>query len=558
MCTRGMVFDFVVIVVFFVVISTGILVPIYADEVAFRIMRSTFFTEHGRLLTLMPQCGSDLGFPIVWSWFPAAIGFSLIFSDLSPFGIRVAGLVTAIIWLASLTIVARILIPNKRHQLRWLSAMLATLGVGVLPLTLVLARSEQWLLLLLTVFILFPFVSQKINEVRSRFGLVSLLVMFCVLVSFTLYAHPKALFFVPLICVSAYCSFYAKSRFIFLMAGLFLFWTAFQTIDTTRLIVACPDAPVFAAYMASQTTKLSSFLQTPLATLWELCVNLAVAPILIGKHLLFQSGYQSAWLPPLPKADVGMLVRLVNFGIFSEIGLVIWGGLLLPPVALGMSIKRRNFGPVFMLLAALWVGVAAHLAIYKVWNFYGGALVLGLSVLLIVISAVLAQWTDLKCLVCEKIYIGFCLVFLVSACVLAVRVLPELFRVIGSEPIGQKNQPLSVPAFGFSEQREKIRKFAGECSLHADGAHRLVVDDLTYFAFDNLREPLHVVYFYEGAFGADVKGVATIRMLERLNVHGIVAQCTFMPPLLMKQARKDGNLCCVKYPLENVIYENGL
>jgi hypothetical protein len=461
-------------------------------------------------------------------------------------------LATAVLWIASLVIAVRILLPNRMDQLRWLSAMLAILGLGVLPLTLVLARSEQWLLLLLTVFTLYPFVLQRINWVQYRFGRVCLLALFCVLVSFAFYAHPKALFFLPLLAVSAYCSFYARGRFIFLVAVSFLLWTAFQTVEITLFLVACPDAPVFAAYMASQTTKLSMLLQTPVATLWELWTNLATAPDSIRKHLLFQSAYQSAWLPPAPTADVGQLARMVNSTISSEIWLVIWGGLLLPLVAFGISIKRRDFGQVFMALAALWVGVAAHLAIYKVWNFYGGALVLGLSVLLIFLSVVQAQWTDRTCLACKWMRMGLCLIFLASASVLAVQVVPGLLKAIGAEQIGLRNQPLSVPTFGFSEQRGRIRKFADECSLTGDGARRLVVDDLTYFAFDNLREPLHLVYFYEGAFGADVKGEPTIRMLNRLRVEGIVAQCTFMPSMLMKQARQEGNLCCVKFPLESV------
>ena len=362
-----------VIVIVLAVILAGILVPVYADEVGLRIMRSTFFSERGRILSLMPQCRSDVGLTIPWSWIPAAIGSSLLMSNLSPIGIRVAGLATAVLWIASLVIAVRILIPKRMDQLRWISAILAILGLGVLPLTLVLARSEQWLLLLLTVFTIFPFVLQRINWVQYRFGLVGLLALFCVLVSFAFYAHPKALFFLPLLAVSAYCSFYARGRFIFLVAVSFLLWTAFQTVEVTRFLVACPDAPIFAAYMASQTTKLSMLRQAPVDTLWELWTNLATAPDSIGKHLLFQSAYQSAWLPPEPIADIGQLARMVNSTISSAIWLVIWGGLLLPLVAFGISIKRRDFGQVFMVLTALWVGVGAHLAIYKVWNFYGGA-----------------------------------------------------------------------------------------------------------------------------------------------------------------------------------------
>ena len=547
---RGNAFDLLVIVVFFGVISAGILVPVYADEVALRMMRSTFFSEHGRNLTLLPQCSSELGFSIPLSWFPAAIGTSLLASILTPLGIRVAGVATAVLWIFSLAVVVRMLIPNRNQQLSWLATMLAILGVGVLPLTLVLARSEQWLLLFLTVFTLFPSVLQRIKRVGV--GFFSLVVVFCVIVSFAFYAHPKALFFLPLLGVSAYFSFYERSRFAFLLTGVFICWTALQTVEVTRVLVACPDAPIFAAYMASQTTKLSMLLQAPLATSWELGINLAKAPYLISKHLLFQSAYQSAWLPPVPSPGIGPLTWGLNGVILVEIGLVIVSGLLMPLVAVLKSIKRRDFGAVFMVMVALWVGVTAHLAIYKAWNFYGGALVLGLSILLIVLGVVQAQWMDRAFLACRWLRSAFCLVSLVSAVVLAVQVVPGLFKAMGSGHIGLKDQPLSVPAYGFSERRERIRKFADECSLSGDGAHRLVVDDLTYFAFNNLREPLHLVYFYEDGFGSDVKGEATIRMLERLGVEGIVAQCTFMPSLLLKQARKDGNLCCVKFPLQSV------
>lgn len=546
---RGMIFDVFVIAVLLAVVSAGMLVPVYADEVAVRIMRSTFFSEQGRILTLMPQCSTDLGLAVPWSWFPAAIGASLFISNLSPFGMRLAGLATAVLWLASLAILVRTLVPNRKYQLRWLSVMLAILGVGVLPLTLVLARSEQWLLLLLTAFTLFPFVAQWISRIQVRLGLAGLFVLFCLLVSFAFYAHPKALFFLPLLGVSAYFSFYARSRFTFFAAAAFLLWTAFQTVEITRLLVACPDGPVFAAYLASQTTKLGLLLEAPVATLTELLGNASAAPDRIIKHLGFQLAYQSAWLPPAQSSELSKPALWANVAISSVFHLVIWAAVLFPLVPAWLSIKRRDFGLLFFLSQGLWVGFVGHLAIYKAWNFYGGALVLGLAVLLILLSAVQVRWAERGGIFWHWLRAGLAFVFFGSATVLATEIVPEMYRAIGSEQVGLKGQPLSIPVFGFPDQRRKIREFAAGCSMSGDGARRLVVDDLTYFAFDNLREPLHLVYFYEGGFGMDVKGVAVIRMLERLGVEGIVAQCTFMPSMLMEWVRRDGNLCCVKFPL---------
>ncbi len=546
---HGIVIDVSVIAVFLAVILAGILVPVYADEVALRIMRSTFFSEQGRILTLLPQCGSDLGLALPWSLFPAAIGTSLLVSNLPPFGIRLAGLATAVLWLALLVIVVRTLVPNGKNQLRWLSAMLAVLGVGVLPLTLVLARSEQWLLLLLTAFTLFPFVAQWIGRVQVRIGLAGLFLLFCLLVSFAFYAHPKALFFLPLLGVSAYFSFYARSRFAFFAAVAFLLWTAFQTVEITRLLVACPDAPVFSNYMASQTTKLGLLLEAPVATLTELLGNVWAAPDRIIKHLGFQLAYQSAWLPPAQFSELSKPALLANLAVSSVFKLVIWAAVLLPLATLWLSIRRRDFGLLFFMSQGLWVGFVGQLAIYRAWNFYGGALVLGLAVLLILLSAVQVRWADRGGIFWHWLRAGLAFIFFGSATVLATEVVPGMYRAIGSEEVGLKSQPLSVPVFGFPDQRNKIREFAAGCSMSGDGARRLVVDDLTYFAFDNLREPLHLVYFYEGGFGVDVKGVAVIQMLERLGVEGIVAQCTFMPSVLMEWVRREGNLCCVKFPL---------
>ena len=304
--------------------------------------------------------------------------------------------------------------------------------------------------------------------------------------------------------------------------------------------------------MASQTSKLGLLFEAPIATLGELWGNLLAAPDAMIIHLLFQPAYQSAWLPPAPVPEISEPARLANLAISSVFRLVIWAAVLLPLLALALSIKRRDFGYLFFIIPALWVGLVGHLAIYKMWNFYGGALVIGLAVISILLSAVQIRWTERAGNLWCCLHIGLALVFFGSASILATAIVPEMYRAIDSEVVGLEKQPISVPTFGFSSQRAKIREFAAGCSLQGDGARRLVVDDLTYFAFDDLREPLHLVYFYEGGFGVDVKGIAAIRMLEKLGVEGIVAQCTFMPALIMERVRRDGNLCCIKFPLENV------
>ncbi|MES2181594.1 MAG: hypothetical protein V4493_05805, partial [Pseudomonadota bacterium] len=107
-------------------------------------------------------------------------------------------------------------------------------------------------------------------------------------------------------------------------------------------------------------------------------------------------------------------------------------------------------------------------------------------------------------------------------------------------------QPLSVATFNCPSQRLRVRALASQCGIKGDGANRLVVDDLTYFAFDQLRQPLHMVYLYEGGFGADISGNKIKPFLAKVANEGIIAQCTYLPEVYKASAIHDGNYCCVR------------
>lgn len=79
-------------------IVSGLLVPIYADEVSTKMTQATAFHHDGRMLTAIPQCLPEMTMPIPASWYPGAAVYQLLYSNLSPLMIRGSGVVIALMF----------------------------------------------------------------------------------------------------------------------------------------------------------------------------------------------------------------------------------------------------------------------------------------------------------------------------------------------------------------------------------------------------------------------------------------------------------------------------
>jgi len=530
-----------VVLVFVALIVSGLLVPIYADEVSTKMTQATVFLNDGRMLTAIPQCLPELTMRIPASWYPAAAIYQLIFRDLNPLMIRVSGVIFAILFVFVVALGLRRVVPGNLPYWPLLAGFVAVLGLGVLPFTLVLSRSEQWFLLLLTYFVFFPLLNRK----GGVFCSVLHALVFVTCTSLLFYTHPKAAFFSPVVIVSGWIAFRGRS-------WLQIFAVAFAIVCLTQSVLAakelfnCENAPIIAAAFSKQTSSLSALVVQPVGLMLELGDNLLTFPEKVIDHSVFQVSYQSFWLPSVPVGDaLDGLVRLVNPLIAGFLRLVIALGLTLPPVAFVFARIRGSLGDLHFLTGILWFSLVAHLTIYRTWNFYGGILVIGILILLIALSLAGIPWSKHWRKAGTGVLVSLCAVFLLSALVLVTSVIPRLMNGEEARDFGIPGQPLSVPTFTYPAQREKIRRFASSCGLEGDSARRLVVDDLTYFAFDGLREPMHLVYISESGMGPDIKGGDFIAFLNRMASPGVIAQCTFLPPAVRQYALEDGNLCCV-------------
>lgn len=536
-------FAVTVVMVFVAIIVSGTLVPIYADEVSTKMTQATVFHHEGRMLTAIPQCLPEMTMQIPASWYPGAAVYQLLYSDLSPLMIRVSGVIIALVFVMAMALGFRHVRPASIPYWPMLAGYLAVLGLGVLPLTLLLSRSEQWFLLLLTYFVFFPLLKDQ----WSRNGVGVHAVVFLLFTSLLFYTHPKAAFFAPVVIVSGWMAF-RERRWLQALTLLFTLVCLIQSVQAAKELFNCTNAPLLASAFSQQTSSLSELAARPDGMLLELGANIATFPEKIINHAVFQGDYQSWWLPSVPDGqELGSLARMVNLLVAGALSVVVCVGVLLPPVAFAIALKRKALGNQNVLSAVLWFSLVGHVAIYRTWNFYGGILVIGILLLLIALNVGGLSWSKLWRRAGSGLFASLCIVFLLSATVLASSILPRLVNDDATQQFGVPGQLLSVPTFSYAEQRERIRSFARSCHLDGDSSRRLVVDDLTYFAFEKLVEPIHLVYVSPFGMGGDVEREDWIGFLERLNSPGIVGQCVFFPETAMnKRVKRSDNLCCLK------------
>lgn len=541
----------VIVTILLVILGAGLLVPVYGDEAAAIFMRGQFIANGWRFNSLLPQCGPGYLHSLPALLIPGALVYDVLYSAATPLGIRIIGVSTALLWVGMSVATISALIQSNATRRLTLASFAAIMGLGVLPLTLVMMRSEQILLVLLTLFLGLPLFVRRYLRAYQGGWLLACAFAFCIAASIFFYTHPKALFFFPLVIVSGLLSFGPRSRFLAAGVGIFVLLCVWQGLQFASALTACTDAPILSALLASNTISFSGLKSAPGVFLAGLIENIQVAPVGILQHLTFADRYQSAWLAPAPDVQAWWMTSWINDGIYYAILIVFWAAVLVPPVLVLFRLVRRLFGGAFWCLLTLWVGFIGHVALYRTWNFYAGALVIPLAGLLLVRCLAVVQdgratrwpvrWGPIPTILLAPLF----LLFLGSSTVLLFVALPPTARAVQAADLGLPEQALSIPTFGYAAQKTRIRAFADRCHLQGDGARRLVVDNLTFFAFDRLREPLQSDYLYDQGFGVDLKGNALPALLKRLGSKGVIAQCTLFSESLKGRVLREGNLCCV-------------
>lgn len=289
----------IVIGLFFFTLLSGIVIPVYSDEIVSKWSVSRFFLEDQHLVSFFPQCSTMSDRAVSWVFYPAAALISTIYSNLSPLGTRLSGIVLTLVWFGLLTFWC-FKQTNEKSGMTRLAGLIAFSSLGVLPYLLVLSRSEQFMTLPILVFCLTAFYFKAEKTVFKQ-CLGALLLTF--ILSCFFYVHPKSLFFLPFLLVALWLTtetYHTLIRCALLVYALVLFA---QVLHESNAIAACTDAPAMQALLAANTLLPGMLFSAPLDFINAASNNLLNFPDKLLLHLTFNPVSQSGWLPPIESSD---------------------------------------------------------------------------------------------------------------------------------------------------------------------------------------------------------------------------------------------------------------
>jgi hypothetical protein len=529
---------------FAAVLATALFVPVYTDEITIKIARVQVLSDGFRLASLFPQCGADFALPVPPSWRVSALLDRGIYGGAaSPGYLRIIGIATLVAWLGLLAWHMR---ANTRAQVRTLhllAGLAAVASLGITPYLLALNRSEQVLVVGLSLVCLLPFLAAR-HRFQSSLGWLLLTALFLVMVSYMFWSHPKAVFFVPLMLTSAIILAITSRRgwvWFVLLGGV-----GWVSVESTRFWIKrmyCPDAPFLDEILKSHSLSLGSLFTSPMEFMGAGLHNLIGFKEYV-RNILFQVRYQSDWLPQYPGNKLDIQTAMINMGV--KVAYVVFIGytfvLLVRQIRCDWrerKLSARTFVPATLFFG---IGVTSFLMVSK--NFYESSLILPLMFLLFVL---LFQTAPVQSE--GKRPYGY-----VFAGLLAISILSQLNLLrtfAGHIPRswmegGQvKEQALSISSYGYAQEAEKIIAAADKCGIKREHSkEHLVIDDSTYFVFKEAHQPFHAAYL-GGFFGRDIGDKNLLLFLNRNGSAGVITRCEKLSPEIRRYATGFGNYCCI-------------
>jgi len=521
----------IAIIVAFVGVAFGVMVPLYTDEIGWRFQLSRMVQDGGLDRIIFEVCGSLGAEPPVFMWPVRLIGSASTALVAHPIAIRLIGIATALASFIALIAILRAVRPIADDDRRSITALsFGLLGLGLLPLLMMWSRPEQPIVLamLLTVLTVLRGI-EPARTVRQRW-VATAIVFTLAIVAISL--HVKVFYFLPLFFAALMLVMPPGSR-LPLRAGvtlaLLLVWVLSLKYWTARF--ACPADPVIARQFGAENLAsaiLSGRIPEKgiLGTLGDMLPFGYVHPIIPGPRLM------SDWLPPL---DLWPPVA-VAFKI------IVWLSVVSSLVLLTRSVRgrlNREVPAPVILAGALLLGIAACTFTQLRKNAYEAALVMPLLILIIIL--VLGS---------DRRHIGglkrlSILIVTVATCgqlFLIPYLTPRLARSQAAAGVIE-TQKRSIPVFSYGAIGERVRAAARQCRIPLDGSARYVgIDDMSYLIFADSWRPMYR-FGMNGAWSYDVPDA--IGLLRERRSSGMVVQCRELKPELRARATVVGDFCCL-------------
>lgn len=524
--------------IFIAAILGGIFLPVYTDEIGWRLQERAGFDGVDKLFSQL--CGPNtLAQPPFWMM-PARY-YSALFNTLfpEPIYVRLSGILYALVWTGMLLALIRRVADGARAIMLSILA-LGLLSLGTMPLLLVWSRPEQPILLAFTGAMLIATTDWKRGGTESSartawLRAAAILLLALIALSY----HVKAIAAIPLfLACLAFATRGARTLVPRLVIGAVLVgaavWAGHYWIDR----FACPTDPgVRAVYERNTGAALVS--ATSVSQLWPVIdkalgnLSLYIYPGLPAPRV----EPMSDWLPSGKISAGNSFAWFLAMVFVWTLALIGSAMCLLRAACRGWRERRLDSRAVLALV--LFMTVVG-------WSAAGfsGVYEASFAVPIMMFAVVLALSTDDDARYSGGVRIlavGAGLAGIASIAMVAVIYGPSLARATGERGY-VKGQPYSISAFGYGGVESEIMAAARLCGIAEPvGKRRLLIDDVTYFPFMQSYMPEH-------RFGLFVPMVTThdkIGYLRGIGSDGIIVSCSGLPPDVRARSRRQGQFCCI-------------
>ena len=522
-------------VAFCLAIISGLFVPIYSDEIGWRLQERAGLDGVDKMFSVLCGPTSVIRPPF---WMMPARYYSAFWNVefASPFYTRVSGLIYALIWGVLLALTIRRIAPDRARARILLTLAFATLAIGLMPWLLVWSRPEQPILICLTAAI---FVSAQdwgkpiqVGRLRAWLFATVIMILGAVAVSY----HLKAFFLTPVFIACIAMSSKGRETLIPRLVGIAA--VLVMMVQGAQYWIARLRCPSQQAFLSSQNigSELVAARSMHEAASIVLRMLLNINPFPYIARTVPRPNPMSAWLVEL---QISIASTMIWWTAITFLWCLVCLFAANSFVRQAKMIKSDGLDPRVVIVGALLIGMVGWIATQVAANDYEAALV----VPMILLCAMLA----LSCSAAAPKIIDNVQGLAIGASCAALISMVFVGSVFGSSLAAASHQrgylalqPHSIGVFGYESVRGRIISLARQCGIVQGQSRNLVIDDVTYYTFMTNPMPDHA-----GGFGHSQFPDLSFDYLRARRSQGVIATCSKLPAGLQSMARREGDLCCL-------------
>jgi len=523
--------------------ALALFVPVYTDEIAWKIIQSRVIEDGGKslALTLEPSCG-PYAFAVPTIIYPFRWIDSLVFAHLtSPLALRLYGFAMAILWLGLVGLFTWDIVRPRLNAGFVTAGVLAFATIGVMPFLLVISRPEQVLLIAFTCFLYPLFKPPPPPPPPSRARAIVIAVGGVALASYALTAHPRATFALPLMLLFLWRI--TRRPWIAGCGAAAVLVVAFVSYRDFALRWACPGDKNIAALFIKLNVGSALEQGQLLNYIIDVLVSLRRTAGWYINEFTLRSKYASDMLPGFKHPLLGWAVEL----IFSL--LVVAGIAAFVFLVLGIRRDRRDRLAISG-VGALWFFYFASVG-SRILKFDYEAELMEPVMAMASLGSLWLVWPRLAshlppARLALAARTGLSLLLALSVASQAWLLVNDAPYAWGAwtEPGYARGQPFSITNFGYAALKPQILATARQCGIDpASRPSHLVVDELTYFALADTFQPFFMTYFDQNGWR---QGLGDPRPLWRANRSaGMVIGCERIQSVFADAVTRNGEFCCL-------------